>query len=157
MIKQIDGFDNYFVDINGNVYSNKSGNFKKLKPRLKNGYYFTRIIDNTGKQKYTGIHRLVALTFIPIDNASKYEVNHKNKIRTDNRLENLEWLSHTDNVRYSRKQSCRLIFDNGIIENFTHISDMNRKYKWTINYRYYINKHNGYSSIHNARIVINEM
>lgn len=45
---------------------------------------------------------MVALAYIENDNPTvKTEVNHKNYIRDDNRAENLEWLSHADNVRYS--------------------------------------------------------
>lgn len=47
-----------------------------------------------------GVHRLVALAFIPNpDNLS--EVNHKDYDRTNPSVDNLEWISHVDNIRYS--------------------------------------------------------
>lgn len=46
------------------------------------------------------VHQLVAKTFIPNPDDLP-EVNHKNFDRTDNRVENLEWATHEENIRYS--------------------------------------------------------
>lgn len=51
------------------------------------------------------VHRLVAAAFIPGDQT--LQVNHKNGIRHDNRVENLEWLSCSDNHRHSYKELTR--------------------------------------------------
>lgn len=51
------------------------------------------------------VHRVVALAFIPNDNPTdKTEVNHKDFNRANPRWDNLEWISHKDNVRYSHKE-----------------------------------------------------
>ena len=48
------------------------------------------------------VHRLVAQTFLP--NPHKHrEVNHINRQRADNRANNLEWISHADNIRKARQ------------------------------------------------------
>lgn len=48
------------------------------------------------------VHRLVAFAFIENDDPkNKTEINHKDYNRTNNRVENLEWMSHANNVRYS--------------------------------------------------------
>ena len=64
----------------------------------KKGYMRINLIN-----KHYQVHRLVADTFIKNDNPNKTEVNHKNFDRTDNRVENLEWVTHAENVRYSHK------------------------------------------------------
>lgn len=59
--------------------------------------YVTLHRNNKGKRAY--IHRLVAQEFIP--NPNNYsEVNHKNEIKKDNRVENLEWCSRKYNINY---------------------------------------------------------
>lgn len=60
------------------------------------------IIAINGKRKGELVHRLVALHFI--DNPEgKPEVNHINHIRDDNRVENLEWVTKSENNTLGRK------------------------------------------------------
>ena len=151
MIKQIKDFPHYYVDENGNVYSDYSGKLKQLKPKHKRGWLFVRLIEGN-KRRFTGIHRLVAECFIPNDDTS-LEVNHKNKIRSDNRVENLEWLSHRDNVRYSRCKALKVIHDDGNIEYYSGIEDYCRLNPiWnSSNIGKYIKLYNGYSKKHKVR------
>lgn len=74
---------------------------KILKPYInkKNGYSYIGLHKNK-KIKVIRIHRLVAIVFMP--NPNNFPViNHKNKIRTDNNIDNLEWCSQKYNVTYS--------------------------------------------------------
>lgn len=73
-----------------------------LTPVLNTDGYQQCKLSKDGKYKTVSIHQVVAQTFIPNPNNLK-DVNHKNFNRTDNRVDNLEWLSHGDNVRYSIK------------------------------------------------------
>ena len=97
IFKDIDGYDGVYAVSNlGNVISRKLNRIKILKPRLNgiNGYLGVDLC-------YNGIHcervhRLVAKAFIP-NPENKSCVDHINNIKTDNRIENLRWASHSDN------------------------------------------------------------
>lgn len=99
--KDIKGYAGYQISNQGRMWSYKRN--KYLSPWKNNkGYMAINIIANNGKRKCELIHRLVALHFI--DNPEgKPEVNHINHIRDDNRVENLEWVSKSENNTLGRK------------------------------------------------------
>ena len=74
---------------------------KILKPYInkKNGYAYIGLHKNKNI-KVIRIHRLVAINFIPNPNNFPI-VNHKNGVRNDNRVENLEWCTQRYNIIYS--------------------------------------------------------
>ncbi len=71
-----------------------------LKP-VKNdsGYCYVTLAKKDEKKKNYYVHKLVATHFIVnSDPTNKTQVNHKNKVRDDNRVENLEWVTPSENM-----------------------------------------------------------
>ena len=71
-----------------------------LKPLLAKMGYYMYSINYLGKNQKVYLHRLIAKAFIPNPECLE-EVNHKNGVKTDNRLENLEWCTHKYNMRHA--------------------------------------------------------
>lgn len=65
--------------------------------KKKNGYMSLTLYGGPKNKKDFLVHRMVAIAFIDNPEGKKC-VNHKNSIRDDNRLENLEWATHSENV-----------------------------------------------------------
>lgn len=106
--KPINGYETYEVSSIGRVKSlpkkrgggfcNKTYILSLKKTRC--GYLMATI--SNGKIKCFTVHRLVALTFIDNINNKKF-VNHINGIKSDNRVENLEWVTHEENTIHAIK------------------------------------------------------
>lgn len=86
---------NYSISSTGLVKNNRTGRI--LKPWLSDGYEVVRF--NKGGKSYR-VHRLVALSFLDQINGLTI-INHKNGIRNDNRVENLEWCNKSYNLRHA--------------------------------------------------------
>lgn len=71
-----------------------------VKPSVSNKGYERTSIPSNGKMKSMTIHRLVALAFIP-NPLNKSQVNHKNRMKKDNRADNLEWMTARENVDHA--------------------------------------------------------
>lgn len=97
--RDIDGFDGlYQVSNLGRVKSFHHGE-RILKVWLRSGYPQVGL-HRGGKSEKMPVHRLVAEAFIP-NPESKPEVNHLNGNRVDNRVENLEWATHIENIQHA--------------------------------------------------------
>lgn len=94
--KPIKGYEGkYLVSNEGRLLSCTTGQF--LTPKKDScGYLIVRLKNKCGK-KYQLVHRLVAHAFI-LKPIGLNEINHINEIKDDNRVENLEWVSHKDNL-----------------------------------------------------------
>lgn len=109
----IPNYTGYKVSKDGKIYSvigqgcrNRFDKTKWVQPKeikgrsTKTGYLRVSLRnDITNKRDDLYVHRIVAEVFIPNPNGLS-DVNHKNSIPYDNRVCNLEWLSHKDNLEY---------------------------------------------------------
>jgi hypothetical protein len=89
------------IPLNGGIAHKKGKLLHTYKQ--KNGYMCTHLYGN-GKHATVSIHQLVANAFIPKPKDKCVEVNHINCIRHDNRVENLEWLTHFENQQATPKK-----------------------------------------------------
>lgn len=88
----------YEVSNLGNVRNMKTDKLLNL-TKHSNGYIRITLSKNRKTKKFY-VHRLVATMFIPNTDGLK-EVNHIDFNRENNSVENLEWVSHKDNVQHS--------------------------------------------------------
>lgn len=97
--KDIKDYEGYYQVSNfGNIKSLR--NNKILKKSLDSRGYNHFITSLNNKSKLFKIHRLVALHFIP-NPENKNQVNHINGIKTDNTVENLEWVTAKENIQHA--------------------------------------------------------
>ena len=101
-------FDNRYVcDTAGNVYLVKTNNdthyiAKKMKPFItSDGYVEYVLAYPTGNKKHIQAHRIVAGLYIPNYDLNKKYVNHKDGNRSNNNVTNLEWMTHSENIKHS--------------------------------------------------------
>ena len=97
-------YDNYEVYSDGRIWSYKTKKF--LKPHtIKGGYQRVHLTDNNGNVKWHLLHRVVyeAVTGEPIPKG--YEINHISEAKDENFFENLQLISHKDNINYGTRNS----------------------------------------------------
>ena len=133
--KDIQGYEGLYQVSNlgrirscGRVCNAKNGSTSKKRERILTqeitvfGYCRVRLFNCDGKAKHYATHRLVARAFLgEIDG---FEINHKNEIKTDNRVENLEICTSsynrnygTRNERIARKNTDnRYLWSKGVIQ-----------------------------------------
>jgi hypothetical protein len=96
--KVIKDFPNYGISRDGEVINYKLN--RKLTPQKESKGYVHVILYKNGRGKTNRIHRLLSEAYI--ENVNNYPmVNHINGIKTDNRIENLEWCTSSQNNKHA--------------------------------------------------------
>lgn len=127
----VPGFDDVYASNFGNI---RRDNIPYSHSKTKAGYIRIKI-DNT---KYF-VHQLVCRTFHGEPSNGRYLVNHKNGVKDDNVVNNLEWCSHSENIQHAIDTGLlhspvpvyKLDMDNNILEKYMSISEAARLHNCT--------------------------
>lgn len=136
---EIPNFSKYCIDKNSNILHkrkniiiNQYDVYGSETINKEHGCYkrVTMYNDN-GVQAAITVHRLMGLTFLYEKGCEKLQINHKNMIKNDNRIENLEWVDCITNIRHSKKYGHKRKFikvqlksvKTGEVINFNNISE----------------------------------
>lgn len=103
--REIKNYENrYEVSNTGKIrslnYRNQKGKIKELTPSLSNKGYFMFPLPFKNSQKSVCVHRIVAETFLPLPfdfESNRYTVNHIDGNKQNNNVDNLEWMSYSQN------------------------------------------------------------
>ena len=113
--KPVVGYEGlYSVSNDGQVKSTINGKILKLVDS--HGYKFVNLSKH-GKTKSTAVHRLVCTAFNGLPESDDMQVDHLNMLRSDNRPENLEWVTPKENQRRKvrSKKGIRGVAEDGSI------------------------------------------
>lgn len=104
--------EDFVVSNFGRVYSVKYNRLVKLYHNKHTGYDYFFINEYRDKNYDTmNVHRAVALSWLPYPNDLKDDyavVDHKNEVKTDNRVTNLQWISQQENTTRATSQERRI-------------------------------------------------
>lgn len=98
----------YFVSNFGKIYSSAYNKEFKLR---KDRYGYLQVSLKKLRSSPLTVHRIIAKAFIP-NPENKPQVNHINGIKTDNRVENLEWCTVKENIKHSIENNLKRVARN---------------------------------------------
>lgn len=99
--KDIEGFSNYQISNFGRVKNKTTNTIKAVDVNPRDGYAYTDLYKNNIRYKRK-VHRLVAQAFCDAVDLS-LEVNHLDGDKTNNRFDNLEWCTRSENMKHAHK------------------------------------------------------
>jgi hypothetical protein len=107
--KEIEGYEGfYFISSLGRVKSAKRTTTKGNLMSVKSNRYPKVTLCKNGNLKTFNVHRLVANAFIENPH-NKKTINHINGVKSDNRVQNLEWNTYKENINHSFKTKLNVV------------------------------------------------
>lgn len=104
--KYIEGYPGYQVSNKGCIRSSKQGYLRILSNRPNCFGYVTNHLQKDGRGIIHHVHRLVLQAFIGLC-PERCECNHKDGVKTNNCVENLEWVTGSENVIHAYRHRLR--------------------------------------------------
>lgn len=153
-LKDITNCDDYYID--NETLQVVSFKYKKytegkiLKPTINNGGYIRYKFSVNGKIKRIFLHHIIVKLFInPNFDSSKFEVDHKNRNKLDNSIENLAIVSHSENQRNKSSNGKEFIYVDDIGEKLVINEEAGIYYSLELDKFYmYIQHANKYKDLH---------
>lgn len=109
-VTDVRNYPEYKVTTDGQVIGKRG---KPMKGHIdRNGYREVILSYYPNFQRQVLVHRVVLSSFNPIKNMERYDVNHKNGDKLDNRLENLEWCTRSENIVHSYRHGLQVAVTN---------------------------------------------
>ena len=94
--------DYYTITSDGLIYSDNSG-LMKTRDRAGTDYQIINLSKLDGSKRTFRVHRLVMMAFNPVENMNELEVNHIDGNKKNNKIENLEWCTASENQIHAFK------------------------------------------------------
>lgn len=135
MKKYIPGYEGlYEITTEGEVFSlnyHREHIRKRMIGKMDKDGYIEVGLRKDGRRTYRRVHRLVALTFLPNPN-NLPQINHKNLIKSDNSLGNLEWCTHKENIQHFLKNGIMSHNQRGQNNNYSKLKNKDVAQIWKL-------------------------
>lgn len=102
--KEIPNYPQYWISSYGRVWSEKTKKFLTQSPVSDKDKHLKVKLSKNGNSEKFFVHRLVMLTFAPVENAKTLQVNHIDGNPLNNTLENLEWVTEEENHKHYKEK-----------------------------------------------------